>query len=73
MSEESFISEIESLEDVDAPPIPARTDTQIGQKSPAAVQTIDPATVLVKISGPMTQVTADIIIYIQRLKSLCGT
>ena len=47
------MSEIESLEDVDASPSPARTDTQTRWKSSAAV--------LAKIYGPMTQATADII------------
>ena len=36
----------ESLEDADASPSPARTDTQTRQKSSAAVQTIDPAAVI---------------------------
>ena len=55
------MSEIESLEDLDASTSPARTDTKTRQKSSAAVQTIDPAAVLAKISGRMTQTTADII------------
>ena len=61
ISEKSLMSKIESLEDVDASPSPARTDTQTRQKSSAAVQNIDPAAVLAKMSGPMTQTTADII------------
>ena len=67
MSEESFMSEIESLEleDVDATPNPTRTDPHTRQKSSAAVQTIDLAAVLAEISGPMTQA--------RHPKLLCGT
>ena len=46
-------------------PSPTRPDTQTRQKSSAAVQTMDSAAVLTKISGPMTPATADIIHNIQ--------
>ena len=50
LSEKSLLSEIESLEDVDTILSPTRTDTKTRQKSSAAVQTINPAAVLAKIS-----------------------
>ena len=54
MIEESFTPEMEYSEEVDALPSPERPDVQTRQKYSAAVQTIGPAAVLAKISGPIT-------------------
>ena len=65
MSWKLFISKIESLEDVDTSPSPARTDTQTRQKSSAAAQTLDPAPLFLQKFLDQAQATADIIWYQQ--------
>ena len=54
MCEESFTPEMDSSEEVDAPPSPARPNTQTRSKPSATVQTMYPATFLAQISGSIT-------------------
>jgi len=57
--------ELESPDELDQLPSPAGSDTQTRQKSLGAVQDIDPAAVLAKLSGPITPATTDVIRNIQ--------
>ena len=54
-------------------PSPAGPDERVRQKSSAAVQMIDFAAVLAKISGPITLVTGNSWDHQQHPKLLCGT